>query len=320
MSVRGSKVSRSSAKKTGQNVLKLSTLIQPCFVVGGKGIQDPIQSMPGISRFSVDRLIREVRSSYDLGITKFLLFGAPQAKSWKGTSAYDDDNIVAQALKVLKIKFPDITLMTDICLCAYTTHGHCGIVPKGKEKIHRASTLKALSDMALTHAKAGADYVAPSAMIDGQVKAIRQKLDQHGFQQTRIMGYSAKFASNFYGPFRDIADSAPAFGDRTGYQLDYCKADVALRKVKEDIQSGADIVMVKPALGYLDIVRQVKDFSCKPVAVYNVSGEYALVKNGVKSGLWKEKNIVYEILSSFKRAGADLIITYHAKDIAKWQK
>jgi len=297
----------------------LKDLIYPLFVIAGKGRKEDVSSMPGVSRFSSDLLIEQIRELKNLGLEKFLLFGVPDSKDWDGVEAYGKDNLVVQAIKAIRAEFSTITLMTDVCLCAYTKHGHCGLIDKGHEEINGELTLKALSNMALSHAQAGADYVAPSAMADGQVKAIRNKLDENGFKHVRIMGYSAKFASNFYGPFRSIADSAPAFGDRRGYQLDYNRIQPALHKVEEDVQGGADIVMVKPALGYLDVIRKVKDSFSKPLAVYNVSGEYSFVKQGADVNLWKEKDMVYEILSSFKRAGADLIITYHAKDIARWQ-
>lgn len=299
--------------------IDLSGLICPLFVISGQCKKERIPSMPGIHRFSIDRLIEEVGSLNSLGLNKYLLFGVPSKKSWMGSEAYDDKNIVAEAIKKLKANYGNINLFTDVCLCAYTSHGHCGIIKKGQKTINAKETLKALSRMALVHAHAGADYVAPSAMANGQVAAIRDKLDLNGFYKAKIMGYSAKFASNFYGPFRAIANSSPAFGDRRGYQLDCKDLQAALDKVKEDIEGGADIVMVKPAIGYLDVVSKVKGRFDKPLAVYNVSGEYAFVKQGMRSGLWKERDVVSEIFSSFKRAGADLIITYHAKDIALWQ-
>lgn len=300
--------------------IDLTALIYPLFVVPGRRIKQPVPSMPGVCRFSEDRLADEVKKLQDSGVGQFLLFGVPSSKDWRGTEACKGDSIIANAVRRVKSEVPQATVMTDICLCAYTHHGHCGIVKRGERWINKTETLKALSTMALKHVEAGADYVAPSAMADGQVRVIRNELDAHGFHDKKIMGYSAKFASNFYGPFRQVADSAPSFGDRRGYQLDYRQLWPAVKKVDEDIAGGADIVMVKPALGYLDVVRKVKDIFDKPLAVYNVSGEYSLVKEGVRSGLWRERDIISEIFSYFKRAGADLIITYHAKDIALWQK
>ncbi|MDP8213078.1 MAG: porphobilinogen synthase [Candidatus Zapsychrus exili] len=306
--------------KRRQNNIDLKQLIYPLFVVSGESKKQKVPSMPGVFRFSVDTLVKEVRHLRELGIKKYLLFGVPNSKDWQGTGAYRQGNIVEEAVGALKSSFKDIVIMTDVCLCAYLTHGHCGIIKKGAKIINRSQTLKALSSMALTHARAGADYVAPSAMAKGQVAAIRKQLDKEGYFDVKIMGYSAKFASNFYGPFRKIASSAPLFGDRSKYQLDSKRTDVALQKIKEDIGAGADIVMVKPALSYLDVIRKAKDSFKKTLAVYNVSGEYSLIKTGARQGFFKEKDIVYEILHSFKRAGADLIITYHAKDIATWQK
>ena len=295
-------------------------LIYPYFVTGGRGKKEKIGSFPGQFRFSLDRLIKDIEELDRLGVGRILLFGIPDHKDRQGSSAFTKDNIVSLAVSQIKSRFPHITIMTDVCLCAYTSHGHCGIIGPGQKIIANKPTLEALSRMALSHAEAGADYVAPSAMAKGQVSAIRKALNAHGFRNTRIMGYSAKFASNFYGPFRDAAKSAPEFGDRRGYQLDYRDKDRAVREVEDDVKEGADIVMVKPALSYLDIIKEVKSKFKKPLAAYNVSGEYAFVKYGASSGLWDEKNMVFEIITSIKRAGADLIITYHAKDIARWLK
>lgn len=300
--------------------ISLDELIYPLFVKEGHRIYEQIHSMPGVYKFSPDRLLEEVVCLQGMGLKNILLFGVPKDKDWRGTSAYKRLNLVSKAVRLLKSNIAGITIFTDICLCAYTSHGHCGIIEKGKRLIDKAATLKALSSMALSHAQAGADFVAPSAMAKGQVKAIRKVLDKAGYSNTKIMGYSAKFASNFYGPFRDIADSAPRFGDRRSYQLDYSKTKAALREVEQDIKEGADIVMVKPALGYLDIVKEVKTRFNHPLAVYNVSGEYSLVKKGAGSNFWDEEMMVWEILTSIKRAGADFIITYHAKDIARWFK
>ncbi|MDP8229718.1 MAG: porphobilinogen synthase [Candidatus Gorgyraea atricola] len=300
--------------------IKLDNLIYPLFVKKGKYLREKIPSMPGVYRFSPDMLLDEALSLQRLGIKKILLFGIPDRKDWYGKSAYGKKNIVSESLKLLKRSFPEITVITDVCLCAYTSHGHCGVIKKQETRdkgqgciIDNNKTLKILAKIALSHAQAGADYVAPSAMAKDQVKAIRKTLDKKGFKKTKILGYSAKFASNFYGPFRDIVDSAPRFGKRT-YQLDFTKREDALKEIEADIKEGADIVMVKPALGYLDVVKEARDRFDHPLAVYNVSGEYAMVKNSTR----QEKDLVLEIISSIKRAGADFIITYHAKDIARW--
>ena len=300
--------------------ISLNNLIYPYFIVNGKNIKKEIKSFPGIHRFSIDCLIRDLKETLDLGINKVLLFGVPEDKDILGSGACKKDNLVVLAIKKIKAKFPKLLVMTDVCLCAYTNHGHCGILKQSKNEIDRKTTLAALSNMALTHAQAGADWVAPSAMAKGQVLAIRKTLDKYGFNKTKILGYSAKFNSNFYGPFRQAANSAPAFGDRSAYQLDCRDTQKALKKIKEDIDSGADMVMVKPALSYLDIISSAKLSFNFPMAAYNVSGEYALVKYGAKQKLWDEKKAVKEIISSIFRAGADYIITYHAKDIAKWIK
>jgi len=300
--------------------INLNNLIYPYFVTNGKNVKAKIESFPGIFRFSIDRLIRNIKEITVLGLKKVLLFGIAENKNASGSSSYKEGNIVALAVKKIKSEFPDLTVITDVCLCAYTNHGHCGILKTGKKQIDNKGTLEALSKISLSHAKAGADWVAPSAMARGQVLAIRSALDRDGFKKTKILGYSAKFNSNFYGPFRNAADSAPAFGDRSAYQLDYSDAQRAIKKIEEDISSGADMVMVKPALSYLDIIREAKRKFNFPLATYNVSGEYALVKYGVRHKLWDEKKVVREILTSIARAGADYIITYHAKDVAKWIK
>ncbi|NQT75182.1 MAG: porphobilinogen synthase [Candidatus Omnitrophica bacterium] len=303
--------------------IDLNSLIYPLFVKRGRWLREEISSLPGVYRFSPDRLLDEVLSLERLGITKILLFGIPEKKDWHGKAGYKKDNIVSESVRLLKKSLPGITVITDVCLCAYTLHGHCGIIKKGKKQIDVRSTLNVLSRIALSHAEAGADYVAPSAMAKDQVRAIRKALDKKGFKKTRILGYSAKFASNFYGPFRDIADSAPRFGKRT-YQLDFTSRGNALKEIESDIKEGADIVMVKPGLGYLDIVREARRKFRHPLAVYNVSGEYAMVKaycKGQAAGDKRqgmERGLVGEILASIKRAGADYIITYHAKDIARW--
>ncbi|NQT33333.1 MAG: porphobilinogen synthase [Candidatus Omnitrophica bacterium] len=300
--------------------INLEDLIYPLFVRVGKGVREEISSMPGVYKMSPDVLLEEIDDLVDLGIKKVLLFGVPNEKDRDGSASFGKDNIVSRAVQLIKKNISEITVMTDVCLCAYTTHGHCGII-KEKEKeysIDIDKTLKTLSRIAVSHAEAGADYVAPSAMAEGQVKAIREALDKRGFAETKIMGYSAKFESNAYGPFRDVADSAPRIGEGRPYQLDYKDAAKAIGRINQDINEKADIVMVKPALWYLDIVKEAKDRFDFPLAVYNVSGEYSFVKQGARSNFWKEKEMVFEVLHSLKRAGADLIITYHAKDVAKW--
>ncbi|MDP3791697.1 MAG: porphobilinogen synthase [Candidatus Omnitrophota bacterium] len=305
--------------------LKKDNIICPYFVVGGSNRKEKIRSFPGQHRFSIDLLIKDIRQLKALGVNKILLFGVPGKKDELGSQAHKKDNIVSLAVRRIKEGFPHLTVMTDVCLCAYISHGHCGIIREpgtwdreSDNFIDNKKTLVALSKIAVAHAEAGADYVSPSAMAKGQVAAIRRALDENGYRKTKIMGYSAKFASNFYGPFRNAADSAPKFGDRKGYQLDYSDPGSALAEIKEDIDEGADIVMVKPALAYLDIIKSAKLKFDKPIAAYNVSGEYALVKYGAKQGLWDEGEMVKEIIVSIKRAGADYIITYHAKEIAKW--
>ena len=305
--------------------LKPDNFIYPYFVVSGRARRERIDSFPGVFRFSVDKLLKDLSELEELGIRKILLFGLPDKKDGFGSQAYGEDNIIASAVKEIKRRYPGLLVMTDVCLCAYTDHGHCGVLKSQGHKVTRSQveidggkTLKALAQMALSHADSGADYVAPSAMARHQVSAIRKVLDTHGLKDTKIMGYSAKYASNFYGPFRDAADSSPALGDRSAYQLDFSRGAPAMKEIASDIKEGADIVMVKPALAYLDIIKEASIRFRKPLAAYNVSGEYVMVKHGARLGLWDEKKVVFEIITSIKRAGADLVITYHAKDIARW--
>lgn len=300
--------------------LSLTGFIYPYFVRSGINKEEKIKSFPGIKRFSIDKLIEDIKESRELGLKKFILFGIPDKKDNVGTQAYKKDNIVSLAVSEIKNKFPDLIIMTDVCLCAYTNHGHCGVLKKGKIEIGNKKTLELLSQMALRHAETGSDWVCPSAMAKKQVFAIRQILDKNGYKNIKILGYSAKFNSNFYGPFRNVADSSPKFGDRSAYQLDYKNKNKALEEIKNDILEGASMVMVKPALSYLDIMNHAKEKFKYPLAAYNTSGEYALVKYGAKLRLFDEKRTVFEIISSIKRAGADFIISYHAKDIAKWLK
>ncbi|MEK6727500.1 MAG: porphobilinogen synthase [Candidatus Omnitrophota bacterium] len=306
--------------------LAVSGLIMPYFVCEGKNTKERIDSLPGIYRLSIDNLIKDVKEAKNLGIKTVLIFGVSKDKDSRATPAYRKDGIVQKAVTQIKKDIGDIAVITDVCLCGYTTHGHCGIVvspaagrrPPDKFIIDNDYTLEILAKIALSHAKAGADFVAPSAMMDGQVKAIRDILDMNGFSCTKILGYSAKYASSFYGPFREALGSRPEFGDRKTYQMDYRNTDEALLEVGQDIKEGADIVMVKPALAYLDIISRVKQNFNIPLAAFNVSGEYSLVKEGAKKGIVNERDIILEILTAIKRAGADLIITYHAKEVAKW--
>lgn len=295
-------------------------LIYPLFVKKGVGLKEEIPHLEGLYRMSPDVFLDEVKELEGLGIENILIFGIPEAKDPEGSEAYSEDNPVSIAVKLLKDNNINVKAFTDVCLCAYTSHGHCGITGTDGVEIDSEKTLRALSRVALRHAEAGADYVAPSAMAKGQVGAIRKALDENGFNKVKVMGYSAKFASNAYGPFRNIADSAPRSGDRSGYQLDHTDRETAFEKIKEDAAQGADIVMVKPALWYLDIIKEAGAIVELPLAVYNVSGEYHMIREGAKKELWDEQKMVEEIMNSFERAGADLIITYHAKDIANWAK
>lgn len=295
--------------------LSVDNLIYPLFVTFGKGVKDEISAMPGTYRFSIDMLSKEIKEINSLGIPAVILFGIPEEKDDVGSEAYNPDGIVQRAIKEIKSAASDLIVITDVCIDEYTTHGHCGVV-RGNEVLNDP-TLELLSKMALTHARAGADMVAPSDMMDGRVGAIRKTLDEKGFSDIPIMSYSAKYASAFYGPFREACDSAPKFGDRKSYQMDAGNSDEALREVALDIEEGADIIMVKPAMAYLDIVRRVKDEFKMPVAAYNVSGEYSMVKAAAEKGWIDEEKIMMEILLNIKRAGADMILTYFAKESAK---
>jgi porphobilinogen synthase len=301
--------------------LSVHDLILPLFVRPGRGVRKEIASMPGNFQLSVDRLIDEVGGAADLGVRAFILFGIPEQKDATGTSAVRDDGIVQQALRALRGAFKDqVLLITDECFCEYTDHGHCGVLSEhgGKLDLDNDATLPLLVQQCVSHARAGADMVAPSGMLDGMVGAIRTGLDGAGFATLPIMSYSAKYASGFYGPFRDAAESPPQFGDRSSYQMDPANGDEALREVALDLAEGADIVMVKPALPYLDIIRRVKDQFGVPVAAYNVSGEFAMVKAAAQKGWLDERRVALEILTGIKRAGADMILTYFARDAAKW--
>lgn len=300
--------------------LSVDNLIMPLFVRPGRSIKRPISSMPGNYQLSVDNLVKEVRALKGLGIPAVMLFGIPDKKDESASGAYAEDGIVQQACRAIKQKAPGMMVICDVCLCEYTLSGHCGLIKKkkGSFEIDNDATLELLARAAVSQGKAGADMVAPSAMMDGQVKAIRKALDASGQVNLPIMAYSAKYASGFYGPFRQAAESPPKFGDRKSYQMDKANAEEALREVGLDIKEGADIVMVKPALSYLDIIRRVKEKFDFPLAAYNVSGEFSMVKAAASKGWLSEKEIVIEILTSIIRAGADMVITYHAKDAAGW--
>ena len=299
-----------------ENSLDIKKFVYPLFIRFGVDVKEPISSMPGCFNISLDHLKREVEYIVSLGITGVLLFGIPEMKDAVGSDCYSDDGIIQEAIKVIKDTAPDLYVITDICLCEYTDHGHCGIVENGV--INNDETIKLLGESALTHVQAGADMVAPSAMTDGQVKAIRSLLDAGSFTHIPIMGYSAKYSSAFYGPFREAADSTPSFGDRKAYQMDPSNRRMALEEVESDIKEGADIVMVKPALSYLDVIHEVRQKYNKPLAAYNVSGEYSLIKAAAEKGWVDEKSATLEVLTSISRAGADMIISYHAKDVAQW--
>jgi porphobilinogen synthase len=297
-------------------------LILPLFVRTGKNVKKEIASMPGNFQLSVDRLVDEVGSHVDAGLRAFIFFGIPAHKDATGSSASSDDGIVQQALRAVRAAHKDVLLITDECFCEYTDHGHCGVLNDygGRRDVDNDATLPLLAQQCVSHARAGADVVAPSGMLDGMVGAIRQGLDEAGFTWLPIMSYAAKYASAFYGPFRDAAESPPQFGDRSGYQMDPANSDEAMREVQLDLDEGADIIMVKPALSYLDIVRRVKDRFGVPVAAYNVSGEFAMVKAAAMKGWIDERRVALEILTSIKRAGADMVLTYFAADVARWLK
>jgi len=299
-----------------ETVLEPRHLIYPLFIEEGLQGRSPIESMPGVDRLGIEAAVEEAAECARLGIPGVLLFGIPSHKDEEGTGAYDDEGIVQLATRAIKAAHPDLLVITDLCLCEYTSHGHCGVLRDGE--VVNDETLDLLARTAVSQAEAGADLIAPSDMMDGRIGHLRAALDDHGFADTPIMAYSAKFASAFYGPFRDAADSAPAMGDRRGYQMDPGNTDEALREVLLDVDEGADIVMVKPALPYLDIVRRVKDTVNLPIAAYNVSGEYAMIKAAAASGLLDERAAVLEALTGIRRAGADIVITYHAKDVCQW--
>jgi porphobilinogen synthase len=295
--------------------LNVDQLISPLFVVPGSGVAKPVTSMPGVAQLSVDGIVEECRVVHDLGVPAVIVFGIPEHKDATGSHGYRDDGVVPRAVRAIKAAVPELIVITDVCLCEYTDHGHCGVLADGE--VDNDATIDLLAKEALTHARAGADLVAPSDMMDGRVNAIRETLDEEGFDQVAIMSYAAKFASGFYGPFREAAESTPQFGDRRGYQMDPPNGNEALREVELDINEGADIVMVKPALAYLDLIWRVKESFGYPVAAYQVSGEYAMIKAAAQRGWLDEERVMMETLIAIRRAGADMILTYYAKDAAR---
>ncbi|HEY3331221.1 MAG TPA: porphobilinogen synthase [Capsulimonadaceae bacterium] len=299
-----------------ETTLSAGDLIYPLFAVPGSGVRNEISSMPGIFHLSIDKLVDEARKAADAGVPGVLLFGLPESKDEVGSGAYAVDGIVQRATEAVKDAIPDLLVITDVCLCEYTSHGHCGLLDG--QSVDNDSTLSLLAKAAVSHANAGADIVAPSDMMDFRVAAIRHALDDAGRSDVPILSYAAKYASSFYGPFREAAQSTPAFGDRRAYQMDSANIREAIKEVEQDIAEGADMVMVKPALAYLDVIRAVREITHLPVAAYNISGEYAMVKAAAANGWIDERNVTLEILTGMRRAGADIIITYHAVDVARW--
>ncbi len=296
--------------------LQVDDLIYPLFVTYEHQVRKPIPSMPGQFQLSIENLVKEVEEARSLGIPAVILFGIPEVKDATGSDSYSDQGIIQQAVRAIKESVSGILVITDVCFCEYTDHGHCGVIKN--QQVDNDATLALLAKQAVSHAKAGADMVAPSGMIDGMVRTIREALDEAGFEHLPILSYAVKYASSFYGPFRDAAESAPKFGDRRTHQMDPANVREAIKEARLDVEEGADLLMVKPALAFLDVIRAVKEHFDLPLAAYNVSGEYAMVKAAAQNGWIDEKAITLEILTSIKRAGADLILTYHAKDVARW--
>ena len=310
--IRGKEVFRTMVRETS---LSVNDLIYPMFSAFGTGIRKPISSMPGIYQQSIENIVAEAQEAYELGIPAVLLFGIPEMKDAVGSDAYSDTGIIQETIRALKKQVPGLAVITDVCMCEYTDHGHCGIIKNGD--VDNDETLELLAKEALSHAQAGADMVAPSDMMDGRIAAIRERLDDNGFANIPVMSYAVKYASGYYGPFREAAESTPQFGDRRSYQMDPANRLEALREAQMDVEEGADIIMVKPGLPYLDIVRDLRNEFNLPVAVYNVSGEYSMIKAAAQMGWIDEERVTMETMYSFKRAGADLIITYHAMEVAK---
>jgi len=303
-----------------ENSLSINDFIYPLFVKAGSGIKEEVASMPGVYQMSLENILLECQALKELGIYSIILFGIPALKDSIGSDALCEHGIIASAIKAIKKEHPDMFVVSDLCFCEYTDHGHCGIIDYDTESVDNDATLKISAQQALVHAKAGVDMIAPSGMMDGIITTLREALDGAGYFDLPIMSYSTKFASAYYGPFRDVAESAPSFGDRSTYQMDPANRREAIAESVEDEQQGADILMIKPALAYLDIVRDVRQNTSKPLAVYNVSGEYAMLKNAGSAGLIDYKRTVLETMLGFKRAGADIIISYHAKEVASWLK
>lgn len=311
--LRGSEPLRALARETR---LSPQEFIYPMFVRHGSGVREPIEPMPGCYQVSLDVLVEEVGEVAELGIPGVLLFGLPAEKDPLGREGYDPEGIVQEAVRAIKQSHPQMLVVTDVCMCEYTDHGHCGVISNGR--IDNDQTLELLARTALTQVQAGADLPAPSAMMDGQIRAIRQELNAHGYDETPVMGYSAKYASAFYGPFRVAAGSTPQFGDRRSYQMDPANVRMAMREIEDDIAEGADIMMVKPAMAYLDVIKEARERFNLPLAAYNVSGEYSMLKAAAQQGWIDERPVTTELLTAIKRAGADIIITYYAKEIARW--
>lgn len=293
-------------------------LVYPMFVCPGKGVRAEVSSMPGIAQQSADKLVEEVREAADLGIPAVILFGLPEHKDDKGSEGYIASGVVQRAIEAIRKARPEMLVVTDVCLCEYTSHGHCGVIQG--EEVANDPTIELLAQMALSHARAGAHIVAPSDMMDGRVAVIRKKLDENKFEDVPVLSYAAKYCSGFYGPFREAAQSAPQFGDRRSYQMDPANSREALKEVAQDLEEGADMIMVKPALPYLDVIHRVREAFDVPVAAYNVSGEYSMVKAAAQNGWIDEKRVVLEIFTAIQRAGASIVLTYHAKDLARWLK
>jgi len=298
--------------------LSPSDLVQPLFVVAGESLREPVESMPGVERFSINELVAEASELRAVGVGAVLLFGIPSVKDESGSGAFDNEGVIQMAVRALKESHPELTVITDVCLCEYTSHGQCGFVREGGEEVDNDITVELLARTAISHAEAGADAVAPSDMMDGRIGAIRHQLDEEGHSETPIIAYSAKYASAFYGPFREAAESTPQFGDRRGYQMDPANSREALREVRLDIEEGADMVMIKPALPYLDVIRTVRDQTEVPIAAYQVSGEYSMLKAAAANGWLDERGAALASLTAMRRAGADVIFTYYAKEAAAW--
>ncbi|OCS33846.1 delta-aminolevulinic acid dehydratase [Campylobacter fetus subsp. venerealis] len=303
-----------------ENKLNIEDFIYPLFVVEGSGVKKEISSMPGVFQLSIDEILKECEEVINLGIKSILLFGIPNLKDSIGSDALDENGLIARSLRAIKAKFPNLVIVTDLCFCEYTDHGHCGILDHVHETVDNDATLEISARQALIHARAGADMIAPSGMMDGIIETLRNALDENGYENLPIMAYSTKFASAYYGPFRDVAQSSPSFGDRRSYQMDCANRFEAINESLEDEAQGADILMVKPALAYLDIIRDIKERTLLPLCVYNVSGEYAMLKASAKAGVIDYERVMIETMMSFKRAGADLIISYHAKEVAEFLK